>query len=102
MLRNDLYRGERIWNRSEWIKDHETGKRRRYERPESEWVRREDDAWRIVSDEVWERVRARIRQRQGTMRAGSIRRGERAGAAAMRARVARGGSGNLGLSNSAS
>ena len=40
MLRNRLYVGERVFNRSEWVKDHETGKRRRFERPESEWVRR--------------------------------------------------------------
>src|SRR5215510_3806112 len=25
MLRNPIYRGERVWNRSEWVKDHETG-----------------------------------------------------------------------------
>ncbi len=39
MLRNPIYRGERVWNRSEWIKDHETGRRQRFERPETEWVR---------------------------------------------------------------
>jgi hypothetical protein len=38
------------------VKDHETGKRRRYERPECEWVRQHDEARRIVSDDVWERV----------------------------------------------
>jgi DNA invertase Pin-like site-specific DNA recombinase len=53
MLRNPIYRGERIYNRSEWIKDHATGKRTRFERPESEWVRQHDEAWRIVSDELW-------------------------------------------------
>jgi len=53
MLRNPIYRGERIWNRSEWVKDHETGIRKRFERPESEWVRQQDEAWRIVSDELW-------------------------------------------------
>ena len=36
LLQNPLYRGEYIWNRSEWIKDHESGRRRRFERPESE------------------------------------------------------------------
>jgi hypothetical protein len=53
MLRNPIYRGERVWNRSEWIKDHETGKRQRFERPESEWVRQQEEAWRIVPDELW-------------------------------------------------
>jgi site-specific DNA recombinase len=60
VLRNPIYRGEYVWNRSEWIKDHETGRRRRYERPESEWVRRQDEALRIVSDEVWWAAQARM------------------------------------------
>lgn len=49
LLQNPLYRGELIWNRSEWIKDHATGKRRRFERPESEWIRREVPDLAIVS-----------------------------------------------------
>lgn len=53
ILGNPIYRGERIWNRSEWVKDHETGIRKRFERPESEWVRQQDEGWRIVSDELW-------------------------------------------------
>jgi len=51
-LHNPIYKGEVVWNRSEWVKDHETSKRRRFERPESEWVRRMDPNLRIVSDEV--------------------------------------------------
>jgi len=65
MLRSPIYKGERIFNRSEWIKDHETGRRRRHERPESEWVRRHDEALRIVSDELWESVQARRRSLDG-------------------------------------
>jgi DNA invertase Pin-like site-specific DNA recombinase len=63
MLRNRIYRGERIWNRSYWVKDHETGKRRRFERPESEWVRQTDEAWRIVSDDLWEAAQVTRRKR---------------------------------------
>ena len=58
MLRSPIYKGERIFNRSEWIKDHETGRRRRHERPESEWVREHDDNLRIVADSVWSRAQA--------------------------------------------
>ena len=47
MILNPIYRGERVRNRSEWIKDHETGKRKRHMRPESEWLRQHDEAWRI-------------------------------------------------------
>ncbi len=58
MLRNPVYRGERIWNRSRWVKDHATGKRRRVDRPESEWVRGIDESIRIVDEELWDRVQA--------------------------------------------
>lgn len=58
ILRNPIYRGERVWNRSRWVKDHETGERRRFERPEREWVRQQDEAWRIVSDELWHAAQA--------------------------------------------
>lgn len=68
MLRNPLYRGELTWNRSEWIKDHATGRRRRFERPESEWLRRRDEAWRVVPDDLWERVQARLTERGAKMR----------------------------------
>jgi DNA invertase Pin-like site-specific DNA recombinase len=61
MLLNPIYRGEYVWNRSEWIKDHETGRRRRFERPESQWVRRELAELRLVDDDLWERVQARFR-----------------------------------------
>jgi site-specific DNA recombinase len=56
ILRNRLYVGEYVWNRSEWIKDHETGRRRRFERPEREWVIQRDESWRIISADVWSAV----------------------------------------------
>jgi|SRR5208337_1223740 len=57
MLLNSIYRGEYVWNRSEWIKDHETGR----SRPESQWVRKELAELRLVDDDLWERVQARFR-----------------------------------------
>jgi len=65
MVLNPIYKGEYIWNRSEWIKDHETGKRRRFERPESEWVRQPDPRLAIVDAEVWERAQAVMRSKSG-------------------------------------
>ena len=57
VLTNPIYRGELVWNRSQWIRDHgadhEKPKRRRYDRPESEWVRVERPELRIVDDETW-------------------------------------------------
>ena len=62
MLRNPIYMGARIFNRSEWIKDHETGKRRRYERPETEWVRDRPDLV-IVAPATFDAVQVEIRRR---------------------------------------
>jgi site-specific DNA recombinase len=56
LLQNPIYRGEYLWNRSEWIKDHESGKRRRFERPESEWLRSALPELRIVTADLWERA----------------------------------------------
>mgnify|MGYP001259338170 CR=1 FL=1 len=62
MLRNERYVGRVIWNRSEWVKDPDTGKRLRRERPPSEWIIHQDESQRIVSDELWQRVQRRIQR----------------------------------------
>jgi DNA invertase Pin-like site-specific DNA recombinase len=61
MLRNELYVGRVVWNRRQWIKDPDTGKRRYVDRPPEEWQTREDPSLRIVPDELWRRVQARLR-----------------------------------------
>jgi site-specific DNA recombinase len=58
MLLNSLYKGEPIWGKTETFKDHETGIRKRYRRPESEWIRRSDEALVIVDSSVWEQAQA--------------------------------------------
>jgi hypothetical protein len=63
ILFNPIYRGMLVWNRSEWIKDHETKRRRRYERPEAEWIRREAPELRIISDEIGAAVAVEQRRR---------------------------------------
>jgi len=60
---NPIYKGELVWNKSEWIKDHETGKRRRHERPEHEWLRRSEPELAIVAPVLWERVQEIIETR---------------------------------------
>jgi site-specific DNA recombinase len=66
MLLNPIYKGDLIWNRVEWIKDHETGKRVSFDRPPEEWVQQHDDELAIVSPELWERAqRAREERRKG-------------------------------------
>ena len=59
ILNNDLYRGVYVWNRSRWVRDPETHKRVRQQRPESEWVVQQVPDLRIVSAELWHRVKAR-------------------------------------------
>lgn len=65
ILNNELYAGRYIWNRSQWIKDPDTAKRQRVERPRSEWRIVEVPELRIVSGELWHRVRQRIDQGRG-------------------------------------
>jgi site-specific DNA recombinase len=61
LLRNDRYVGRIVWNRSEWVKDPDSGKRLRRERPESEWITHQDESLRIVPDDLWARAQRRIK-----------------------------------------
>ena len=61
VLNNELYIGNVIWNRRQWLKDPETGARRYVDRPESEWLRREAPELRILPEALWEAVRQRAR-----------------------------------------
>jgi site-specific DNA recombinase len=60
ILNNECYRGAVIWNRSKWIRSaSDSSRRRQVQNPKSEWIVRQDERLRIVSDELWQRVRAR-------------------------------------------
>jgi len=60
ILNNTLYVGRYIWNRSQWLKDPDSGKRSRVDRPRAEWKVDERPELRIVSDELWHKVRERL------------------------------------------
>lgn len=60
MLNNSLYAGIYTWNRSQWVKDPDTGTRKRIERPEAEWRRADVPELRIVDKSTWAKVRHRI------------------------------------------
>lgn len=60
ILANPIYAGRQVWNRSRWIKHPDTGRRVRQERPQSDWVIRENPALAIVAADTWRRVQARI------------------------------------------
>jgi site-specific DNA recombinase len=59
LLMNERYMGLVVWNRSEWTKDPDSGKRIRRERPKSEWITR--DGPRIVSDDLWAAAQRRLK-----------------------------------------
>ena len=60
MLKNELYIGNVVWNRSRFVKVPGTNKRRRRPRPESEWLRASNPALAIVPADLWKAVRARF------------------------------------------
>ena len=58
ILHNDAYLGRVTWNRSTWVKNPTTGQRVRRDLPQSEWIVTDAPELRIVTDEMWSRVRA--------------------------------------------
>lgn len=58
MLHNERYIGRLVWNRSQWLKDPDTGKRIRRERPESEWIVQACEP--MIDEATWRRAQARF------------------------------------------
>jgi site-specific DNA recombinase len=59
ILDNQKYVGRWIWNRSETRRDPRTGRRRRFGKPESDWIVQADERLRIIPQDLWEAVRTR-------------------------------------------
>lgn len=74
LLNNELYIGRVIWNRRQWIKDPETGRRTPVERPQSEWQVREQPELRIIDQALWDatRVRTGLSQARGAATAAAL------------------------------
>jgi hypothetical protein len=60
MLRNELYIGRKIWNRSKFVKTPGTNNRVRRERPRTERNLSEQPELRIIDQHLWDRVQSRI------------------------------------------
>ncbi len=60
ILNNRLYNGEYIWNKSKWVTNPDTGDRKRFDRPQDEWLFSSREDLRIVSPEVWDAARTRF------------------------------------------
>ena len=75
VLDNEKYAGRWIWNRTESRRDPKTGRRRRFDKPESEWVINEDEGLRIVPKQLWDAVRERRKAMHRTWPGGNGKRG---------------------------
>ncbi len=68
ILNNPLYIGRVVWNRSQKVRDPDTGKRVTRRRDRSEWVEAEVPKLRIVPDDLWKRVQAKRKATRETFR----------------------------------
>ena len=59
MLRNEKYAGRWVWNRTRFLKDPDSGRRRPVPRPADEWIRQERPDLRIIDPDLWAAVQAR-------------------------------------------
>lgn len=59
ILDNEKYAGRWVWNKSETRRDPKTCVKRRFPKPESEWIVQDEPQLRIVPQEVWDAVRER-------------------------------------------
>ncbi len=75
ILKNTKYTGKWIWNKMESRKDPQTGRLRRFPKPESEWYIHEDENLRIISKELWVRVQKRLEETRKTWPGGKGKRG---------------------------
>ena len=59
ILNNELYVGRLVWNRQRFVKDPATGKRVARPNPQKEWIINDVPELRIVSQDLWDRVKGR-------------------------------------------
>jgi len=75
MLLNERYLGKLTWNKSTWIKDRATGKRRQVANPREEWVTVDRPDLRIIDEDTFADAQARFsRRRKGPGRPAGITR----------------------------
>jgi len=77
MLRNELYRGVRVWNRTIKTRNPETGRKTSKARPKEDWQRVAVPKLRIVPEDLWNAVQGRIahlNRGQGAARLGGMNR----------------------------
>lgn len=60
ILRNDLYAGRIVWNKSRMIKDPDTGRRVSRANPVAEWKTHDAPQLRIIDDDLWRAVQDKL------------------------------------------
>jgi DNA invertase Pin-like site-specific DNA recombinase len=60
ILHNEKYVGVWIWNKTRYVKDPDTGRRRPVARPEVEWTRQERPDLRIIDPDLWRATQERL------------------------------------------
>ena len=73
ILNKPLYEGRAVWNRSQKVRDPDTGKRVMRIRPEEEWVWTHAPELRIIPEALWKAERERRAARRLTFRGPSSR-----------------------------
>lgn len=63
IIENELYTGCVTWNKTVWTKHPKTGARRCKPRPAADWISYQDEALRVISNDLWARARKRSRLR---------------------------------------
>ena len=58
ILNNELYIGRLVWNRQQFIKTRDTGRRQARLNPESKWIVEEVPHLRIIDDHLWSRSKS--------------------------------------------
>ncbi|OUJ14861.1 recombinase family protein [Acetobacter sp. DsW_063] len=66
ILNNEMYIGKLVWNRQQFVKDPDTGKRQARPNPESERVIHDVPELRIIDQALWDSVKARQRTLEAT------------------------------------
>jgi DNA invertase Pin-like site-specific DNA recombinase len=61
ILNNELYIGRLVWNRQQFVKNPDTGRRQARLNPESKWIVEEVPHLRIIDDPLWKAVKERQR-----------------------------------------
>jgi DNA invertase Pin-like site-specific DNA recombinase len=59
ILNNELYIGRLVWNRQQFVKDPNTGKRQARLNPETKWIVESVPHLRILDDDLWSLVKER-------------------------------------------